>query len=190
MLLAYAATRWSERSPVAPLLGGTGVVITLSSFLVGGHAATRKPRSVGFVLDLVHTSTAAIWAGGLIGVAVVLHHRRPHDLSGAADVVRRFSLAASGSVSLLLATGFGLSWAELEPSGGVPFNSYGFVLLAKAAIALAALAIGGVNHFVVVPSIEAAQEEGWVTLSKTLWFELGALVSIVLLTGVLTGLSP
>lgn len=190
MLLAYAASRRAEGAAVAALLGACGVLITLTSFFGAGHTATREPRTVGYALDLVHTTTAAIWAGGLVGLAVVLHHRRPHDAPGAATIVRRFSLAASGSVTLLLATGFGLSWAELGPSGGVPFNGYGLVLLAKAGLAVATLAIGAVNHFVVVPSVEAGSEDAWTTLTRTLRFELAALVGLVALTGVLTGLNP
>ena len=190
MLLAYAATRRADGAPVAALLGACGVLIALTSFFGAGHTATRDPRVVGYALDFVHTTTAAIWAGGLVGLAVVLHHRRPHDALGAATIVRRFSLAASSSVTLLLATGFGLTWAELGPSGGVPFNGYGLVLLAKAGLALATLAIGAVNHFVVVPSVEDGDADAWITLSKTVRFELAALVVLVALTGVLTGLSP
>ncbi|MEY2433148.1 MAG: copper transport protein [Acidimicrobiaceae bacterium] len=196
VVVAYAAMRRGERAALAPVLGATGVAISLSSFLVAGHAATREPRIVGYAVDLTHTTTAAIWAGGLIGLAVVLHHRRPVDPAGAARVVQRFSLAASASVSLLLAGGFGLAWAELRPSGGVPFNGYGLVLMAKAAVALVALAIGAVNHFVVVPSVVAGAETvaggdaAWAALSKTLRVELAAVVVLVALTGVLTGLNP
>ena len=189
-LVAYAAGRRSEAAPTASLLGSAGVLITLTSFFGSGHTAAREPRTVGFAIDLVHTSTAAIWAGGLVSLAVVLRDRRPHDPAGAADVVRRFSVAAGASVSLLLATGIGLSWAELGQEGGVPFSGYGTVLLAKAGVALAALAVGGVNHFVVVPAIDAGAEDAWGMLARTLRVELAAVVVLVALTGVLTGLDP
>jgi copper transport protein len=190
VLLAYAATRRTDGASAAALLGLAGVAIALTSFFVAGHTATREPRAVGWTIDLVHTTTASIWVGGLLGLAVVLRHRRPDDASGAAVVLRRFSLAASGSVALLLASGLGLAWAELAPAGGVPFNGYGLVLLAKAGIALAALAIGALNHFVVVPAVESGEQDAWSTLANTLRVELGAVVALVALTGVLTGLAP
>ena len=190
IVVAYAAGRRSESPRTASLLGTVGVLITLTSFFGSGHTAAREPRTVGFAIDLVHTSTAAIWAGGLVSLAVVLRHRRPHDPAGAADVVRRFSLAAGASASLLLATGMGLSWAEVGQEGGVPFNGYGTVLLAKAAVALAALAVGGVNHFVVVPAIDAAADDAWRMLARTLRIELATVVVLVALTGILTGLDP
>ena len=190
VLLAYAASRRAAAAPAAPLLGLAGVLITLTSFFAAGHTATREPRVVGFTIDLVHTATASIWIGGLIGLAIVLRHRRPDDAAGAAVVLRRFSLAASGCVALLVSSGLGLAWAELAPARGVPFNGYGLVLLAKAAVALAALAVGAVNHFVVVPAAEAGGRDAWSTLANTVTLELGAVVVLVGLTGVLTGLAP
>ncbi len=60
--------------------------------------------------DLVHLGAAPGWVGGLVLLALGLHHRRDEeDTSGAAAVVARLSTFAATSVLALFASGIAMA---------------------------------------------------------------------------------
>jgi copper transport protein len=53
--------------------GGLAVAV---SFALWGHSTTADPRWLAFIADFVHVITAAVWFGGLVGLAVTLWRRQ------------------------------------------------------------------------------------------------------------------
>jgi len=70
-----------------------------------GHALDRdQPRVLAPLVDLAHTTSAAVWLGGLLGLIYVLP-RATDDAAARAAAVRRFSTAALVAVSVLALSG-------------------------------------------------------------------------------------
>jgi copper transport protein len=53
--------------------GGLAVAV---SFALWGHSTTAEPQWLTFLADFVHVATAAVWFGGLVGLAVTMWRRQ------------------------------------------------------------------------------------------------------------------
>lgn len=52
-----------------------GLLVSAGAFVVFGHATVSPERWLSIPADVVHASFAAMWAGGLVGLVLVLHSR-------------------------------------------------------------------------------------------------------------------
>ncbi len=79
ILISLEAPRRGSRQTLAFY----GVLATCLSFLFWGHALDARQRWVAMFSNGVHVVAGALWAGGLIGLTLVLRHRmvaaRDHD---------------------------------------------------------------------------------------------------------------
>jgi len=145
--------------------------------------------------DLVHLSAAAIWTGGLAQLALLLIRSRTALPDGQhprllATVLRRFSLLAATSVTLLLATGLFNALAQVAAPRDLAETAYGRALAAKLALAVPLLGVAAVNAVVLRPRLvrtatTADSERLRRRLSRLVAVEAGLALAVLLIVGVL-----
>lgn len=166
-----------------------GTLLTAGAFALTGHTTTAEPAWLYGVADAVHLLVAAVWLGGLVGVAVVVG--KGGSESGA--VVRRFSTVALVSVVVLWLTGFVQAWWTVGSLGELTSSDYGRVLGVKLVVVVATMAIAAWNRRVLVPRMEAGttpSDEDRRRLGRTLRIEVVLLAVVVLVTSVLVETPP
>ena len=132
--------RWT-RSPAGGRLLLLAAVAALLPPLITGHAAHQEAHTTAVISLALHVGTAALWAGGLLALA--LHLRRsPMALQVALPRYSRMALACFAAVGLSGAVTGWTAFAELPQVWTTP---YGQLLLAKVA-ALVGLAVAGYLH--------------------------------------------
>lgn len=172
-----------------------GAVAAATSFAFAGHTTASDPRWLVMSSDLVHTATAAAWFGGLVLLTLTLRARRRRDADpvAAGGVVKRFTTMATICVIAVTITGTAMGWAEVRAWRALTTTTYGQLLIAKAAVAVAIALIGAYNHFRLVPALQRATEKGrnvWHHLLRTVRVEALAMVVVIGLTAVLVNVTP
>ncbi len=130
----------------------------LFTYAASSHAAAALGSGWAVTADFVHLVAAAVWAGGLIFLALLLLklHRLQlePDQVGLVRLLRRFSLSAQIAVFVLALTGLFSSFVQLPNVGSLFSTTYGQVLLIKLAIVAAILALAFLNN----RSVQKAEE--------------------------------
>lgn len=168
---------WVLPAAGAILLGG----ITISS-----HAAGVGPLAV--LADWVHLIAAAVWAGGLITLVLVLV-TADRDLRAdlASTFAPRFSNLAALSVGLLIITGGYATWLHVPALRAFVATLYGEALLVKLLLVLPLIGLGAVNQFLLRPRVErggAPPAVRWFvrTVGGEAAFAAGILLAVAVLT--------
>lgn len=180
---------------VLALYGGLAVTI---SFALWGHATAFTPAWLLMSTDAIHATAAAMWLGGLVGLWVVLGGRGPEEVGGSARIVGRFSALALWTVLALVAAGVALTVAGSDASwSALVSTTWGRLILVKAAITLLVVVIAAWNRRVLVPSFVGATDAAATDaprdrrrLLATVRMEAVAIVVILVLTGVVTNVTP
>jgi len=173
--------------------GGSALVLAITPAL-GGHAAA-SPRFTALMIagDWLHVLGGASWLGSLlfvmmIGVPIALTLEPPDSWNSISSLVNAFSPVALVSAAFVVASGVFASWVHLEHLSALWQTSYGRTLLVKLALVLITLAIGAYNFKRVQPQL--SNETGTLRLRRSAAAELGVGFLILLVTGLLTGISP
>ena len=173
--------------------GGSALVLAITPAL-GGHAAA-SPRFTSLMIagDWLHVLGGASWLGSLlfvmmIGVPIALTLEPPDSWSSISSLVNAFSPVALVSAAFVVASGVFASWVHLERLSALWQTNYGRTLLVKLALVLITLAIGAYNFKRVQPQL--SNETGTLRLRRSAAAELGVGFLILLVTGLLTGISP
>ncbi|MBM9463967.1 copper resistance protein CopC/CopD [Aeromicrobium sp. YIM 150415] len=170
-----------------PALAGAGVGAVLGSLTVVGHTRSYGPAWLVLPADLLHVASAAVWAGGLVGLLIVLASRpRARD---AARMVARFSSVAVGAVALLAVGALALYWRISGSFQGLWQTGYGRLVLVKVLVTALVIVLGAWNRHRLVGSVESSGDARR-TLRRILAAEAGALGVVVAVTGVLVSVSP
>jgi copper transport protein len=149
---AAGGRAWLGAAALAGLLLAAGQGAT-------SHAASQVGLPVGTTVTLGHFVGVAVWAGGLFAVAVALpaalRRTAPGERRAAATrVVRRFSVLAVAGVTLLVATGLGLT-AWLVPSPAAFLRTlHGSVLGVKLSLVVVALGLGARSRYVLLERLD------------------------------------
>lgn len=159
--------------------------LLLLSFGQSGHAVTSKAT---LAADWIHFSCASIWFGGLATFAIGLKRAQTAIAESArpaftAAVIRRFSVLAVPAVAALVASGVYASNAHYVTLATLTASTYGRVILAKVVLLVPLLALGTYHN-------RTARVSSSRTFAVTLVCEALILISILGLSGVLTGLAP
>ena len=168
------------------------VLLATSSF--SGHAAVGNPRALSIGNDIVHLLSGATWFTGIVVLAALLPTAwKKKDEATRRDLLRpvvvRFSNVAVVSIILVAITGTINSLFDVGQLNDLIDEGYGIALSVKLVIFLAILALGGINHFYVRRRLErGAQSPVAALFKKTIAFELALGLTIMGVTGVLTGL--
>ena len=169
------------------------IVLALTPALAGHAAASPKFTSLMIVSDFLHVLGGGSWLGSLLVVVVVA---LPFSLaldgaerwSSIAAVVNSFSPLALASASVVVISGVIASWVHLERLSALWQTAYGQVLLVKLFLVAITLTVGAYNFRRVQPQL--ANEVGSMRLRRSAAIELGFAFLILLVTGLLTGISP
>jgi methionine-rich copper-binding protein CopC/putative copper export protein/mono/diheme cytochrome c family protein len=119
-------------------------IVTLAGMSFAGHAAALGGPLLGIV-DLVHLVAVAAWIGTLAGLFLLVIKARP----AVGQALRRHSRLALAAAPVVVLSGLANSPLVLGSSRELVASGYGNLLLAKALLFSAAVAIGSVNFFLV-----------------------------------------
>jgi copper transport protein len=161
----------------------TGFLVLLT-FSATGHPVTDPIMFVSVTADLVHFGAIAVWAGGLIQLALALF--RPGEDEDLAPVATKFSRVAAGAVTAIALSGAVLALRIMPSLSSLWTTGFGLLVLAKIAGFAALLVVASRSRRVVRRSM-TAQPDG---TTKTLTTDLRRLrqavaVEVVLSVGVL-----
>jgi len=122
----------------------------LFTFAASSHAAAASGSAWAIAADFAHLIAAAVWAGGLIFLALLLlqlHRRKAEpDPDRMVPLLKRYSLSAQVAVFLLALTGLLSSFVQLPSAASLFATTYGRVLLIKLIIVAAILALAYFNN--------------------------------------------
>lgn len=177
-----------------PWLLAVPVLVALATPGLAGHAGTMSPVALNAATDLVHSSAAAAWIGGLVVLLWAAFPALADDRDGLGAVVDRFSRMAMVGVALLVVTGVWRSYSEVRTVDAID-TAYGFVLIGKVVAFLPLLVLGYVNQRVVRPRLDAKAKKRppasvVAALRRNVWIEVAVALVVVALTAVLVNLPP
>lgn len=159
-----------------------------------GHTRSVQPRALLVIADLGHLAAGGFWVGGVVGLLLIRLRvgEGGVGLMLAAEAVGRFSRYAVVSVLVLIVSGCAMGVAIVGRIDALVSGSYGWLLLLKLAVVALALVIAARNHRRLVPGILAQPSAtgGWRALRRALAHEAMLLTAVLVITGVLTNLSP
>ena len=188
--LRFTPELWQPAARVGALLLGGAALWTLS--LVSHGAATVDIRSLAVAADFLHLAASAFWIGALFhllaGVRALGNVPEETRREWLADLVPRFSVIAALSVAVIVVTGVFGGWAQVTATEALA-TPYGANLIAKVALVIPLLFLGGMNLVWVRPRLR--REVGSLTwLRRFLLGEAALAVLILAAVGVLTSLEP
>jgi len=158
MAAAYALRRagrpgLARGAEALALAAGLGCLFLLAAI---SHGASVDGSFWAAAADFIHLAAAALWAGMLFQLIIVI--RRSRSLSDeeraalAAAHLGRFSAVGAGAVLVLLATGVFSAFVQVDSLRGLVGTGYGVTLLAKLALLAPLLAIAAFNAAVLGPA--------------------------------------
>lgn len=176
------------------------IVAVLATPGLGGHAGTTSPATLNIATDTLHLLGASAWFGGLVLLLTAafpatrgLEERE--RVRVLAPVVSRFSDTALVAVVVIVATGVYRSWEEVEALRALTGATYGWVLLAKIAIFLPAVILGGINNRWMKPRLHRAMsnaegESSLQALHRLIAAEVALILGVLAVTAFLVNLPP
>lgn len=169
-----------------------GSLVALVSLPWTGHTRTYGPTWLVVASDLVHVSAGAIWAGGIIGLALTLAKSSEASPRRAASTAARFSAVAAWAVLAVAISGTVMAWRILGSIPGLWETSYGKALLVKLGVALVIVGIAAWNRYGLVPKVlrEPRDNDARGLLRSAVRAEAACLVVLLAVTGVLVTQPP
>ena len=176
------------------LVAAVGALVLSVTPALGGHAAA-SPRFTSLMVtaDSLHVLAAGSWLGSLlcvmtVGVPIAMTVDDSGQWASIASLVNSFSPLALISAGVVVASGALASWVHLEHLAALWQTTYGQVLLVKLLFVAVTFGIGAYNFRRVQPQI--SNQVGTARLRRSAAAELGTACLILLVTGLLTGISP
>jgi copper transport protein len=173
--------------------GACALVLAITPALSGHAAASSRFTSLMITADWVHVLGGATWLGSLlcvmlIGVPIALTLEPLERWASIASLVNAFSPVALVSAGVVVVSGLFASWVHLEHFSSLWQTTYGKTLLVKLLLVTITFGIGAYNFKKVQPQL--LTEIGALRLRKSAATELAVGFMILLVTGLLTGVSP
>jgi len=198
VLVGLGVVAWSssdappDRTRSRLLVGGAVLALVGPSLV--GHTRAFTPSPLLVAADVLHLVAGATWLGGLVGLVVSLRALAGREVL-AATTLARFSTLAGGLLLSVAVTGTFLAWRIVGSWSGLVETRYGWLLLAKVAIALLVAALGGWNRWRTLPVVERAagfgdREAAAAAVTRTVRVEAVLLVVLLCVTGFLVNQSP
>lgn len=124
------------------------VLIVFAASVMTDHAASRIDGRLPLItLTALHVAATGLWIGGLPFLLLGLHVQRERATQW--YLTRRFSQLALISVLVLVFSGVCMSLSYVGSWHALIGTSYGLMLLAKIAMLLALLVLGGANFLMI-----------------------------------------
>lgn len=169
-----------------------GSLVALVSLPWTGHTRTYGPTWLVVVSDLIHVAAGAIWAGGIVGLALTLAKSSEASPRRAASTAARFSAVAAWAVLAVAISGTVMAWRILGSIPGLWETSYGKALLVKLGVALVIIGMAAWNRYGLVPKVlrEPRDNDARGLLRFAVRAEAVCLVVLLAVTGVLVTQPP
>lgn len=179
--------------PTPSLAGDLGAAIAVWSPALVGHTKAYEPVSLLVLTDALHLTAAAVWLGGLAGLAIALPSLAGREREGA-QLLTRFSTVAAGLLTVLAGAGALLGWRILGSWSGLVETTYGRLLLVKVGIALVVASVAAWNRFGLLPRVTAgpheARRRATYGVRRVVLLEAALLVAVLGVTGFLVEQPP
>ena len=160
--------------------------IVLGASLMTNHAASRIDGRVLLVaLTATHEAATGFWIGGLPFLVLALF--RDQDSTARLYLTERFSRLALFSVLLIAVSGLGMSLVYIGSWQAVLGTAYGVMVLAKATMLGALMALGGINFLMLR---RLSKDEVMPRLRRLIEAEVGIGITIILTAASLTSQPP
>jgi len=163
-----------------------GAAAGVASLALTGHAAAAGSRAWAGAALAAHALAAAFWLGSLVALHAVLRR----DASRSAEALWRFSRLATGMVALLAAAGVALAAFQLRALESLAATPYGRLVLFKAALFAALLALAAINRFVLMPRLAHGAPQATRALTRVVGLEVALVLAVLGVTAVLVQTSP
>ncbi|KDN18844.1 copper resistance CopC/CopD family protein [Amycolatopsis rifamycinica] len=184
LLRAGQPDRSRSRSENAAMITG---FLVLLSFSATGHPVTDPVMFVSVTADLAHFGAIAVWAGGLVQLALGLYRPSPgEDLT---PVASRFSRLATWSVTVIAISGAVLALRIMPSVSTLWTTGFGGLLLLKIAGFVVLLAVASRSRRAVHRGRPAGAVGGTATVAVDLRKLRVAVVVEVLLSVVVLALA-
>jgi putative copper resistance protein D len=174
----------------ATLYAGLGIAFTLAAFRsASGHAAANGSFSRGEIVQFLHLTSIAVWAGCvMVAGLLVLPHLQP--LEAATDFGRQLSRAATIAIAVVALSGIYNAWVGLDGSlQPLPHTQWGILLLVKVALVLAALGLGTKNRLLLARNPTLSEPDAR-RFSRSMRFEAVVMIAILAVSGFLANSPP
>lgn len=165
-----------------------GFVLVLVSHVLDGHTVTEGSRWLTGAASSVHVLAAAVWAGGVAALALVIRDRwRRGEPAHSLVMVVRYSVVATIALAVVAVAGVYLAVVILDAPSELWSTAWGRIFVAKFVVVAVAAAFGAHNHHVIVPALEVSEEhpDAVARLRATLVKEVWTLTGVTLLTALL-----
>jgi copper transport protein len=176
------ASRWAFAAALA----------LIASFSFDGHTVTAGPRMITGLVDAIHVTGAAVWAGGVGMLVLTAANRRRLGLPTNLLLLSvRFSVIASIAVVAVGGAGLALAWLIIDGPSDLVTTSWGRILVAKIVLVAAAGAFGFRNHRTLIPNYlrEPHNPDAHARLRWAVTIEAAVLAAVVVVTAVLVAAS-
>lgn len=175
-----------------------GVPTALISLVFVGHTRSFGPTWLVGGADFAHVMAGAVWAGGLLGLAIVCRERRQH-LSDpksplakpVVGIIRKFSRVAGWMLLVVLVSGVTLTWRITGSWAALFGTGHGRLVMVKLGIVAVVATVGAFNRFRLLPRIETSRAvRATVQLGTSTTFEVLGLSLLLAATAVLVQQDP
>jgi copper transport protein len=174
------------------LLASAGVLSLCTAFGVSWASHPAARGAVALAADYLHLLAGAVWAGGLVSLAILAGVVRPRSRAGREALFRvclvRFSKLALPMVLVLALAGAYIALRELSRPSAVLDTTYGITLLLKSSVFIGALGLGAYHRRAVVPRIAAGAPVA--AVRRTLALEAGLLLGALVPAAILSQTAP
>lgn len=169
--------------PVPVLLAG---VLLIGSFALDGHTASTGPHTVMITADLIHTTGAAVWAGGVVLLGCLLLVRARAGIpTGAGELAVRFSVPASAAAAAVGGAGAVMLTLIVEDAAQLLTTPWGRAMTAKLVLVTVVALLGYANNRYAVPALDAWQPHTARLLRRTVAVEACVMACVMAVTAVL-----
>lgn len=194
VLLAAYRKRGLSSWPVMALLM-FGMVWIAASRTASGHAAANGDWTLREVMDWLHWLSVSTWGGSIMGTLCLVFPRlRQASVTNQACFARRFSLMATWALAGVLITGIYSAWHMLPAVSAFWSSYYGRLLGVKLLFVAGMAALGALNHYRLVPAMQADAGSGRMVAARRLRMsvlcEAVLLLVVLAVTAVLLGSMP
>ncbi len=150
------------------------------------HAAASNYKIIAIPLDFLHLLAASIWIGSLIYIAIFLPISRKaqmkdHEKELYWHSIHRFSSIAFIATAVLLLTGIYGGLAYIPTLHSFIHTYYGKALIGKIILFVIMLIFGAIHFF-------KSKKHGNKALTRSIYFEFGIGVIVMILAALLTNL--
>ncbi len=185
VILMSGFLSWSRRKNDRVLW--VGLLLSLSGLLVTGHAATAFPRWFMTTMVAIHVLCVAFWFGALIPLAQSMRVCSTEERS---LLLKEFSFCAVISVALIILSGIGISFIQVETFESLLNTDYGFRLILKLVLVAALLGFATWNKVSLTPAIEKGAEKAPTRLRRSIAFEVLLIMGVFIHTTALSQYTP